>query len=173
MASSLKNLSKYEPGIIPQAADMSFGIVVADWNEHITHALFEACHETLLKHGAQPEKIFVNQVPGSYELPLGARILNGHHSPDAIICLGCVIKGETRHDEYINQAVANGIMQLSLMAAKPFIFGLLTVENEQQALDRAGGQHGNKGTECAVTAIRMVALKNAGKTGNGKRKIGF
>lgn len=173
MASTLKNLSKYDPNIIPHAADMSFGIVVSEWNAHITAALLDACHETLVKHGASPEKIFVSQVPGSYELPLGARILNGHHNPDAVICLGCVIKGETRHDEYINTAVANGIMQLGLMSAKPFVFGLLTVENEQQALDRAGGQHGNKGTECAVTAIRMVALKNAGPTGAGKRKIGF
>ncbi len=173
MASSLKDLSKYDPALIPAASDMSFGIVVAEWNAHVTDALLAACHETLVKHGAAPEKIHVSRVPGSFELPLGARILNGHHNPDAVICLGCVIKGETRHDEYINTAVANGIMQLGLMAAKPFVFGLLTVENEQQALDRAGGRHGNKGTECAITAIRMIALKNAGATGEGKRKIGF
>jgi 6,7-dimethyl-8-ribityllumazine synthase len=173
MASALKNLSKYDPSTLENAAEMSFGIIVADWNPHITHALYEGCFETLVKHGALPEKIHVAQVPGSFELPLGARILNGQQNPDALICLGCVIKGETRHDEYINQTVASGLMQLSLMAGKPFVFGLLTTENEQQALDRAGGKHGNKGIECAVTAIRMIALKSGVKTGGAKKKIGF
>lgn len=171
MATALKNLSHYDDQNIPSADSMQFGIVVADWNAHITHALYEGCYDTLLKHGAKPENIRTVQVPGSFELPAGARILNGQHNPDAVICLGCVIKGETSHNEYINQAVANGLMQLSLATGKPFIFGLLTTNDEQQALDRAGGKHGNKGVEAAVTAIRMAALKT--EQSGGKKKIGF
>lgn len=171
MATALKNLSHYDDQNIPSAESMQFGIVVADWNAHITHTLYEGCYDTLLKHGAKPENIRTVQVPGSFELPAGARILNSQHNPDAVICLGCVIKGETSHNEYINQAVANGLMQLSLATGKPFIFGLLTTNDEQQALDRAGGKHGNKGVEAAVTAIRMAALKT--EQSGGKKKIGF
>lgn len=151
---------------------MTFGIVVAEWNADITHALYEGCLETLLKHGAREENIHVVQVPGSFELPSGARILSGQHIVDAVICLGCVIKGETNHDDYINHAVATGLVNLGISTGKPYIFGLLTVLNEQQARDRAGGKHGNKGVEAAVTAIRMAALKKGNK-GDEKRKIGF
>ncbi len=171
MASALKNLSEYDESTIPAAADMTFGIVVAEWNAPITHALYEGCYETLVKHGAKTENIFTMQVPGSFELPAGARILVGKHNPDAVICLGCVIRGETNHNEYINQAVANGLVNLSIASGRPFIFGVLTPNDEQQALDRAGGKHGNKGVEAAVTAIRMAALKRGDK--EGKRKIGF
>jgi 6,7-dimethyl-8-ribityllumazine synthase len=171
MASALKNLSQYDEHSIPSAEEMRFGIVVAEWNAAITHALYEGCYDTLIKHGAKPENIRTVQVPGSFELPTGARILNGQYNPDAVICLGCVIRGETSHNEYINTAVANGLMQLSLVAGKPFIFGLLTPNDEQQALDRAGGKHGNKGVEAAVTAIRMAALKK--EQAEGKKKIGF
>ena len=171
MASANKNLSHYDDRNVPDAGSMRFGIVVAEWNAQITHALYEGCYDTLLKHGTLPENIQTMQVPGSFELPTGARILNGQHNPDAVICLGCVIKGETSHNEYINQAVANGLMQLSLAAGKPFVFGLLTTNDEQQALDRAGGKHGNKGVEAAVTAIRMAALKK--EQAGGKKKIGF
>ncbi len=170
MASALKNLSSYDDTSVSDASDMRFGIVVADWNAHITHALYEGCYDTLLKHGAQPDNIKTMQVPGAFELPVGGRILVAQNKVDAVICLGCVIKGETQHDEYINNAVANGLVQLSLMSNKPFIFGLLTPNNEQQALDRAGGKHGNKGVEAAITAIRMAFLaKGAGiqKTGIG------
>lgn len=172
MASALKNLSEYNENTIPSAEGMTFGIVVAEWNAAITHALYEGCLDTLLKHGAKEENIHVAQVPGSFELPSGARILSGQHNLDAVICLGCVIKGETNHDEYINQAVATGLVNLGITTGKPYIFGLLTVLNEQQALDRAGGKHGNKGVEAAVTAIRMAALKKGSK-GAEKRKIGF
>lgn len=171
MASALKNLSEYDDNSIPTAEAMVFGIVVAEWNTHITHALYEGCYDTLVKHGAKPENIHTLQVPGSFELPAGARILNGQVNADAIICLGCVIKGETNHNEYINQAVAHGLVNLSLATGKPFIFGVLTPNDEQQALDRAGGKHGNKGVEAATTAIRMAALKKSGS--EGKKKIGF
>ncbi len=171
MATALKNLSEYDESTLPDAGEMIFGIVVAEWNARITHALYEGCYDTLLKHGAKEENIHTVQVPGSFELPAGARILAGKHNPDAVICLGCVIKGETNHNEYINQAVASGLVNLSIASGKAFIFGVLTPNDEQQALDRAGGKHGNKGVEAAVTAIRMAALKKDVK--EGKRKIGF
>ncbi|MBK8969363.1 MAG: 6,7-dimethyl-8-ribityllumazine synthase [Saprospiraceae bacterium] len=171
MASSSKNLSEYNESNIPAADNMNFGIVVAEWNAEITHALYDGCYDTLLKHGAKPENIHTIQVPGSFELPAGARILNGQKKLDAVICLGCVIKGETNHNEYINQAVASGLTNLSIATGKPFIFGVLTPNNEQQALDRAGGKYGNKGVEAAVTAIRMAALKQS--TTEGTKKIGF
>jgi len=173
MASALKNLSKYDDHNIPNAAEMTFGVIVADWNTHITHVLYEGCYDTLLRHGAKAEQIFTMQVPGSFELTAGARILNGQQVLDAIICLGCVIKGETSHDEYINHAVAMGLTNLGITTGKPHIFGLVTVNDEQQALDRAGGKHGNKGVEAAVTAIRMVALKKSPIQGKLKRPIGF
>lgn len=173
MASALQNLSTYQENEIPNASEMTFGIIVADWNPHITHALYEGCYDTLIKHGAKPEQIFTMQVPGSFELPSGARILNGQQSMDAVICLGCVIKGETSHDEYINHAVAVGLTNLSLTSGRPHIFGLVTTNNEQQALDRAGGKHGNKGVEAAITAIRMASLKKTPVQGKTKRAIGF
>ena len=110
-------------------------------------------------------------MPGTYELPSGAGLFFQKGKFDGVICLGCVIKGETRHDEYINSAVANGLINLSLTVNKPVIFGVLTTENEQQALDRAGGKHGNKGTEAAVTAIRMVDLYK--HFDDRKKQIGF
>jgi 6,7-dimethyl-8-ribityllumazine synthase len=171
MASALKNLSDYDEQNVPAADEMSFGIVVAEWNAAITHALYEGCYDTLLKHGAKAENIHTMQVPGSFELPAGARILTGKYNTDAVICLGCVIRGETAHNEYINHAVANGLVNLSIATGRPYIFGVLTPNDEQQALDRAGGKHGNKGVEAAVTAIRMAALKRGDK--EGKRKIGF
>lgn len=171
MASTLKNLSTYDDANLPSAEAMSFGIVVSDWNAHITHALYEGCRDTLLKHGAQEDKIHVIQVPGAFELPLGAKLLAAEHSPDAVICLGCVIKGETAHDEYINHAVATAIANLNVLSSRPFIFGVLTPNSEAQALDRAGGQHGNKGVEAAVTAIRMASLKKEMK--GAKKTIGY
>jgi len=173
MASALKNLSAYNDTDVPSAEEMTFGLVVSEWNTHITHALYEGCYNTLVKHGAKPENIFTMQVPGSFELTAGARILNGQQNVDAVICLGCVIKGETSHDEYINHAVAIGLTNLGLTTGKPHIFGLITTNNEQQALDRAGGKHGNKGVESAITAIRMAFLKKTPIKGKEKRAIGF
>ena len=171
MATALKNLSEYDESTIPSAEELSFGIVVAEWNAEITHALYEGCFDALVKHGAKEDKIYTVQVPGSFELPAGARILAGKHTPDAVICLGCVIKGETSHNEYINQAVASGLTNLSIASGRPFIFGVLTPNDEQQAKDRAGGKHGNKGVEAAVTAIRMAALNKEMKS--SKKTIGF
>ncbi|MEZ4925920.1 MAG: 6,7-dimethyl-8-ribityllumazine synthase [Saprospiraceae bacterium] len=172
MASSLKNLSSYNDKEVPSASDMLFGIVLSEWNAEITHSLYQGCIDTLLKHGAKEENVYVARVPGSFELTAGARILSGQHNLDAVICLGCVIKGETSHDEYINQAVATGLTNLGITTGKPFIFGLLTTNDEQQAKERSGGKHGNKGTEAAITAIRMAALKREA-SGTTKKKIGF
>lgn len=171
MASALKNLSHYAADNVPDAANLVFGIVVADWNAAITHALYQGCYETLVHHGAKLEQIHTFQVPGSFELPAGARMLAGQHNPDAVICLGCVIKGDTNHNEYINQAVANALAQMSIASGRAFIFGLLTTNDQQQAIDRAGGKHGNKGVEAAVTAIRMAALRKTVSV--GKNTIGF
>lgn len=159
MASSLKNLSKYDPETVPEASGMKIGIVVSEWNEEVTAALAEGAVNTLKKHGCPDENIFVMPVPGSFELTFGSRLLAEKHALDAVIAIGCVIQGETRHFEFICQAVAHGITELNLEYDIPFIFGVLTTENQQQALDRAGGKHGNKGDEAAITAIKMVGLK--------------
>ena len=172
MASALKNLSHYDEQTLPSAKELRFGIVVADWNAQITHALYQGCLDTLLKHGALEENIHMVQVPGSFELPAGARLLAGAHKLDAIVAIGCVIKGETNHNEYINNSVAMGLTNLSIATTIPCIFGVLTPNDEQQALDRAGGIHGNKGVEAGVTAIRMAALKKELIKGD-KGRIGF
>ena len=159
MASALKNLSKYKPEEIPDCDGKCIGIVVSDWNESITHELYNGCYSTLEKHGVKPDNIHTVQVPGAFEIPAGAKMLASSKKLDAVVCLGCVIKGETSHNEYINQSVANGLTTLSVMSGKPFIFGLLTPNDEQQAKDRAGGKYGNKGVEAAITALRMALLK--------------
>lgn len=171
MASALKNLSKYNPEDIPDSKELCLGIVVSDWNEDITHALYEGCFDTLIKHGVEEKNIHTVQVPGSFELSAGAKLIASNKKLDAVICLGCVIKGETAHNEYINQAVATGLTTLSVMTGKPFIFGLLTPNDHEQAKDRAGGKHGNKGVEAAVTALRMAHLKQT--LSNPPKGIGF
>jgi 6,7-dimethyl-8-ribityllumazine synthase len=160
LASQLKNLSSYSHGSVPSAAKMRFGIVVSEWNEEVTNALYDGARNTLLKFGALPENIVMRKVPGSFELTLGAKMMAQSLEFDAIICIGCVIQGETRHFDFICSAVANGITELNIMLGIPVVFGVLTPENQQQALDRAGGKHGNKGDEAAITAIKMVALQN-------------
>jgi len=171
MSSKSKNLSVYDESTIPDSSKLKVGIVVADWNADITHALYDGCLETLIKHGVKKDEIHTAQVPGAFELPSGAKMLAGHQALDAIICLGCVIKGETAHDVYINTAVANGLMNMSIVSGKPVIFGLLTPNDKQQALDRSGGKYGNKGVEAAVTALRMAHLKDDLK--GVKKSIGF
>jgi 6,7-dimethyl-8-ribityllumazine synthase len=156
-----KDLSQYDFNSVPSAENMKFGIVVAEWNPEVTFALANGAVETLKKHGAKENQIAVKYVPGSFELPLGAQFLAEYGDVDAVIILGCVIQGETRHFDYICEGVSQGIKDLNLKYNKPFIFGLLTTNNQQQAFDRAGGKHGNKGDEAAVTAIKMVDLKRS------------
>jgi len=161
MATNLKGLSDYDKDAVPSAEGMKFGIVVAEWNDKITDALLEGACNTLLLHGAKEENIIIKHVPGSFELTFGAMLLAENTFVDAVICLGCVIQGETRHFDYICHSVTTGVTQLNLDYNIPFIFGVLTTDNMQQALDRAGGKHGNKGDEAAVTAIKMITLQNA------------
>ena len=154
---STQNLSQYRN--VPDAAGMKTGLVVAEWNSEITFAMKEGAIQTLQEHGMNEDDIIVRYVPGSFELTAGAQMLANHCHVDAIICIGCVIRGETPHFDYICQGVTIGLTQISIQKEIPIIFGVLTTNNHQQALDRAGGKHGNKGVEAAVTAIKMVALK--------------
>ncbi len=156
---STNNLSAYDPESVPNAKEMRFGIVVSDWNREVTWLLLEGAVNTLKKFGAINKNIVVKHVPGSFELTLGAQFLAEYDDLDAIICLGCVIQGETPHFAYICQGVTQGITQLNMEYNIPFIFGVLTTNNQQQAVDRADGKHGNKGDEAAVTAIKMAALQ--------------
>jgi len=158
MATQLKNLSDFSNTDVPSAAPYRFGIVVAEWNAEITNALYQGAYESLVEHGALIQNILTYSVPGSFELTSGADILLKNTKLDAIICLGCVIQGETRHFDFICTAVANGISNVAIKYSKPVIFGVLTTDNQQQATDRAGGKHGNKGVEAAVTAIKMAYL---------------
>lgn len=155
-----KNLSEYDLLSVPSANHMKFGIVVAEWNYEITGALAQGAAGTLKKHGVSDENIIVKHVPGTFELTLGAQYMAEYTKVDAIIVLGCVIQGETRHFDFICSGVTQGITSLNMKYNKPFIFGVLTTNNQQQALDRAGGKLGNKGDEAAVTAIKMLALRN-------------
>ena len=159
MATSLKNLSDYDINSVPSAEGMRFGIVVAEWNHEITGALLEGCYNTLLKHGVEESEIIVKHVPGTFELTLGGQWLAEYDDLDGVICLGCVIQGETPHFTYICQGVTQGITQLNMDYNIPFIFGVLTTNTLEQAKDRAGGKHGNKGDEAAITAIKMAALQ--------------
>ena len=161
MASHLQNLSAYDPSEVPPAKGMKFGIVVADWNREITDNLLKGAIRTLERYGTIEKDIFIHHVPGSFELPLGAQLLSTTLKPDAVICLGCIIQGETRHFDYICQGVTQGITELNLKYNLPFIFGVLTTDTLDQAADRSGGRHGNKGDEAAVSAIRMVHLKRS------------
>lgn len=158
MSSSLKNLSDFDKNQLPDAGDLEFGIVVSEWHNDITEALYEGAYNTLVENGADPENIKKIYVPGSFELPLGAQMLLENTNVDAVIILGCVIQGETPHFDYVCQGVTKGVMDLNIKYNIPVIFGLLTTLNLQQAKDRSGGKHGNKGVEAAVAAIKMCAL---------------
>jgi len=134
----------------------NFVIVVAEWNEEITEALFEGAYKGLIDLGAVKKNIERVNVPGTFELTLGALRAAQSKNVDAVICLGCVIQGETPHFDYICQAVAHGITEVNIKTGKPVIFGVLTTLNKKQALERAGGKYGNKGEEAAVTAVKML-----------------
>ncbi|MBE6178415.1 MAG: 6,7-dimethyl-8-ribityllumazine synthase [Alistipes sp.] len=158
MATAHHNLSQFDAPL-PSAADMKFGIVVAEWNREVTEALLEGAVRTLRAAGCPDHNIQIKYVPGTFELTLGAQFFAEYTEVDAVIALGCVIQGETRHFDFICQGVTQGITQLQMHWNMPIAFGVLTVENQQQALDRAGGKHGNKGDEAAAAAIQMVKLQ--------------
>lgn len=139
-------------------SNKKFAIVVAEWNAEITEALFEGARNSLLAHGVKKQNIIRKNVPGSFELTLGGLWMAEKKEIAAVICLGCVIQGDTPHFDYICQAVANGITEVNIKTRKPVIFGVLTTLNKQQAIDRAGGKLGNKGEETALTAIQMISF---------------
>ena len=159
MTQKKKNLSKTEGSKIPSAKGMKIAIVYSEWNFAITDALRKGAYSTLVKIGIDKKDILQHTVPGSFELTLGAQFFARQKKVDTVICLGCVIQGETRHFDFICDAVAHGVTNVSLKYNKPVIFGVLTPNTLQQAHDRAGGKHGNKGDEAAVTALKMIALQ--------------
>jgi len=173
MATALHNLSDHDPETIPNGEAMAFGIVVSEWNQHITGNLLKGAHQTLVKNGVKPENIQTEWVPGSFELPSGAQYLLEYTQVDAVICLGSVIRGETSHFDFVCQGASSGIKEVALVYKKPVIFGVLTDDTEQQAIDRSGGKHGNKGDEAAVTALKMVDLQQTLKVGQHKKITGF
>lgn len=156
MSTLNKNLSQFKE--LPNGAAFRVGIVVSKWNDKVTNALLKGAFDTLINANVPKNAIQIIRVPGTFELPLAAQKLACLQDVDAVISIGCVIQGETPHFDFICDAAANGIMNVGLKYNKPCIFGVLTTLTEEQALDRAGGKHGNKGVEAAVTALEMLCL---------------
>lgn len=158
MATALSNLSDYNTEDVPNANGLRIGLIVSQWNKEITHALYKGAVETLISHGVKDQDIITFHVPGSFELPFGASKMIDKHAPDAVIVIGSVIQGETKHFDFVCQATAQGVMDLNIQTQTPVIFCVLTDNTLQQAQDRSGGKHGNKGVEAAVAAIQMATL---------------
>ncbi|UUC47130.1 6,7-dimethyl-8-ribityllumazine synthase [Flavobacterium cerinum] len=159
MATANKNLSNYDKNTIPNAKDFRFGIVVSEWNDKITEGLYSGAEAALLDCGALENNLVRWNVPGSFELIYGAKKMIETQNVDVVIVIGCVIKGETMHFEFVCEGVTQGIKDLNVQTDVPVIFCLLTDNNEQQSIDRSGGAHGNKGTEAAIAAIKMADLR--------------
>ena len=156
MATVSQHLSDYDFDSVPDATSMRIGIVVSEWNRSITDKLFVGACKTLEQHGVRPENMYAEWVPGSFELTFGARRMAEECNVDAVIAIGCVIKGDTPHFDYVCSSVTQGITELNMKYDIPFIFGVLTTDNMHQAEERAGGSYGNKGDEAAITAIKMI-----------------
>ncbi len=161
MSTQNRNLSDNQLGNYPDAKHWKIGILTAEWNPEVTHSMRDAAITLLQESGVQASNIISRDVPGSYELIHGAKIMAEKQMFDAVICIGCIIQGETRHFDFIAQGVAQGIADLNVQYNIPFVFGVLTTNDQQQALDRAGGKHGNKGDEAAAATLKMIALKNS------------
>jgi 6,7-dimethyl-8-ribityllumazine synthase len=159
MATSGQNLSHYNADEIPSGNNFNFAVIASQWNAAVTDSLLEGAVSTLKKHGVQQNKIQVFRVPGSFELPTAADLALQYLKIDAVICLGSVVQGETPHFTFVCEAVAQGIKDVALKHHKPVIFGVLTDHNMEQAMARAGGKHGNKGVEAAITALKMAHLQ--------------
>ena len=155
---SSTNLSNYDKSTIPNSNHLRFGIVVSEWNSEITDNLFKGAKETLLKHGTKVDNIVRLNVPGSFELIYGCKHMLQKERFDAIIAIGCVIQGETKHFDFVCEAVSQGIKDLNVLYNIPTIFCVLTDQTLQQSIDRSGGKLGNKGVECAIAAIKMATL---------------
>jgi 6,7-dimethyl-8-ribityllumazine synthase len=157
MASSIKSLSEYEIEKI-DISNKKIALIVSAYHTEITEALFEGAYQTLMAEGANPENITKKYAPGAYELSLAAQLMAQKQEIDAVICLGCVIQGDTKHFDFICHAIAQGLTNVSLKYNKPVIFGVLTPNSYQEAKDRSGGKYGNKGVEAAVAAIKMLGF---------------
>jgi len=160
MSTADKNLSQYDKDKIPNAKDFRFGIVVSEWNDDITEPMHRGAIDTLFDNGVLKENIISQHVPGSFELIYGSKKMQ-EQSVNAVIAIGSVIRGETAHFDYVCQAVAHGIKDLNILHDTPVIFCVLTDDNHQQAKDRSGGKHGNKGIEAAIAAIKMADLRKS------------
>ena len=161
MATALKNLSEYDLASVPNGSKMKIGIVIAEWNEEITNGLAQGAIDTLIKHDTPKENILIEYVPGTFELPIGAQlVIESNKDLDAIICVGCVIQGETKHFDFVCSGATQGITDVGLKYNMPVIFCVLTDNTIEQSRARSGGMHGNKGTEAAVTALKMTDLKH-------------
>lgn len=158
MATALSNLSSYDPTAVPEGKGKRVGIVVSDWNSSVTHSLLDGATNTLLKFGVSADDIIIEHVPGSFELTYAAKVMIEKAKVDSVIILGCVIQGETPHFTFVCDSVTEGATQLNLKYDIPVIFGLLTTLTLDQAQARAGGRHGNKGDEAAITALKMMEL---------------
>jgi len=156
MATANQHLSTYNEADIPETSGMRLGIVVSEWNSRVTEKMLEGACDAFQKHGGSPDNILVYRVPGSFELTFGAQQVAKYGDVDAVIVIGCVVRGETPHFDYVCQGVTEGVARLNAIQDIPVIFGVLTTENQQQAEDRAGGIYGNKGVEAAITAIKMI-----------------
>ena len=164
MATENNNLSSYDKATIPNAKNFRFGNVVSEWNSKITEGMYQGAYDTLLECGAIKENIVRWNVPGSFELVYGCKKMQqSFQMLDAIIAIGSVIEGETKHFDYVCEATTNGIMQLNLDNDIPVMFCVLTDQTLQQAIDRSGGKHGNKGVEAAIVAIKMAQLRKEAK----------
>ncbi len=161
MASHLHNLSEYDANSLPSGeilARQRYAVIVSDWNSDVTYALLEGAVSTLLSAGVDEDNVVVTHVPGTVELTYAAA--ERLHEYNAIIVIGCVIKGDTPHFDYVCQSVTQGVTLLNAKGDTPVIFSVLTTLDKQQALDRAGGKLGNKGIEGAYTAMRMANLED-------------
>jgi 6,7-dimethyl-8-ribityllumazine synthase len=159
MATVNKNLSHYDKSTIPNAKDFRFGIVVSQWNDTITEGLYKGAYEALIDCGANNDNIIRWNVPGSFELIYGSKKMQ-QQNVDAVIAIGSVIQGETKHFDFVCEGVSQGIKDLNVLHETPVIFCVLTDNTMQQAIERSGGIHGNKGTEAAIAAIKMATLKS-------------
>lgn len=161
MATEGRNLSEYNKEVIPSGADFKIGIVVSEWNDSITLNLLEGAKNALLENGVKEQNIIVRFVPGAYELPLGSQFMCENETIDGVIAIGAVIQGETKHFDFVCEAATLGIKDVNLKFNTPISFCLLTDNTMQQSIDRSGGKHGNKGIECAIACLKMIALKKS------------
>ena len=160
MATKNKNLSEYDKTNIPNGADFKIGIVVSEWNDDITNNLLQGAIDALKDNGVKKKNIIVKHVPGAFELPLGCQfLLEADEDIDGVVAIGCVIQGETKHFDFVCQGATQGIMAINMEYNTPVSFCLLTDNTKQQSIDRSGGKHGNKGTECAVACLKMIGLQ--------------